>query len=162
MNHCRRLGVLGFAVIVPWLCVTTVHAQSTLLPPECAGKTGAQLDQCVRDLAQPSNTGAFEPLEQKPDPRQLLNCLTANPADEGFCIARNRVILNCVNPAKHPDFEACVKQRIVLTPVPLAANCSRVAPSQRNRCALRNKVFSECLKDPWLYFTCLGEKTAPK
>lgn len=155
-----RRSPLLIALVISIVAAAS-HAQSTLLPPECAGKAGAQLDQCVRDVTQPSNTGAFEPLEQKPDPRQLLNCLTANPADEGFCIARNEIVLNCSNPAKHPDFEACVKPLMERPPLPLAANCSRVASAQRSRCALRNTVFKECLKDPWLYFACLGEKMAP-
>jgi len=49
--------------------------------------------------------------------------------------------------------------RLITRPqLPRAADCARSAPAERNRCALRNKVFGECFANPWLYFECLGEK----
>jgi hypothetical protein len=41
----RSVAVSAFAVV--WLGITLAAAQapSTLLPPECKGKTGAELDQ---------------------------------------------------------------------------------------------------------------------
>ncbi len=158
----KRLGLSGCTLVVLSLCAAAAHAQSTLLPPECAGKTGQQLDQCVRDITQTMNFGGFEPTEQKADPRQLLNCLTVNRADEGFCIARNEIILECRNPAKHPDFDACANRLVTRPQLPRAADCARVVPAQRKQCALRNKLFDECLNDPWLYFICLGEKIHAK
>ncbi len=162
MRQLTQMQWWGCAMIVPWLHVAAASAQSTLLPPECAGKTGAQLDQCVRDITQTHTMGKFEPTEQKVDPRQLLNCGTVNPADESFCIARNQVILECRVPAKHPDFEACANRLMSRPQPPRVADCSRVAPAQRNRCQARNKIFTECVKDPWLYFVCLGEKMSLK
>ena len=145
------------------MCAATAHAQSTLLPPACAGKTGAQLDQCVRDLTLPTGPDRFEPAAQlPPDPSQLLNCLMVNRADENFCIWRNEIILECRNRAKYPDFDTCTARLIERPQLPRAADCARVAPSQRSQCALRNKSFSECLKDPWRYFICLGEKMQSK
>src|SRR5882757_1167075 len=74
------------------------QSQSTLLPPQCADKTGARLDQCVRDLTAPSGNGQFAPIDAKTDLRMLLNCNMVNPADQGFCIARNEIILECRKP----------------------------------------------------------------
>ena len=133
-----------------------------MLPPACAGKTGAQLDLCVRDIFLPTGPEVFEATEQKTDPRRLLNCLMVNRADEGFCIARNEIILECRTPAKYPDFDACANNLITRPQLPRAADCARVAPAKRNQCALRNKVFNDCLSDPWLYFICLGEKMNAK
>ena len=157
----KRAGLFGCALILS-LHSTTGNAQTTLLPPACAGKTGAQLDQCVRDITLPMGPEILELTEQKADPRQLLNCLMVNRADEGFCIARNEIILECRNPIKYTDFDACANRLVTRPRLPRAAECAHVAPAQRNRCAARNKVFSECLKDPWLYFICLGEKINAK
>jgi hypothetical protein len=160
---CTNLRVAAISVALTLMTVVApAFAQSTLLPPACAGKTGAQLDQCVRDLTQPTDSDIFQPIEQKVDPRQLFNCLTVNRADEGFCIARNEIILECRRPAKYPDFDACANRLAARPQLPLAADCAQVAPAQRNQCALRNKVFKECLNDPWLYFICLGEKMHAK
>ena len=133
-----------------------------MLPPQCAGKTGAELDQCVRNITQPINVGGFEPVEQKEDPRQILNCSTVHRADEGFCIAHNEIILECRTPAKYADFDECARRLSERPPQPRAADCVRAAPAQRNQCALRNKVIAECLKDPWMYFICLGQKLHAK
>lgn len=154
--------LLGCAVAACWLYAAGASAQTTLTPPECAGKTGQQLDQCVRDITQPSTFGSFEPYEQKPDPSQLLNCLMVNRADEGFCIARNEIILACRNRVKNPDFDACVTRLIGRPQLPRAADCARVPAAQRNRCTLRNKAFEECLADPYRYFICLGDKINAK
>src|SRR4051812_31703038 len=86
--------------------------QSKLVPPQCAGKSGAQLDQCVRDSTEPTGAERFEPAERKINPNAMLNCNTANRADQGFCIARNEIIAECRNVAKHPDFQACTNQLI--------------------------------------------------
>ena len=147
----------GCAVL--WLYAAAALAQSTILPPECKGKTGAQLDQCVRDVTQPATFDGAEPFTEKVDPRRLLNCLKIYRADESFCIARNEIILECRNYTKHPDFDACATRLITRPQLPRAADCTRAAPAERNRCVLRNKVFGECLANPWLYFECLGEKT---
>jgi hypothetical protein len=134
------------------------QSQSTLLPPQCAGKSGAQLDQCVRDLTAPGSVEQFDPVEQKPNPSVLMNCNLANAADQGFCIAHNEIVLECRTVKKYPDFDACANRLITRPAPPREADCSRVAANQKQTCALRNKVFAECLKDPWLYFICLGEK----
>src|SRR4051812_30978623 len=89
-----------FALTPAW-----ARAQGTLLPPQCAGKSGAQLDQCVRDLTAPSSVEQFESVEQKPNPAALMNCNLAIPADQGFCIAHNEIVLECRTPKKYPDFD---------------------------------------------------------
>lgn len=159
-GRCARVSAL--VAIMLWSTAALAQAQSTLLPPQCAGKTGAQLDQCVRDLTAPTGVEIFEPIEQKTDPRALLNCNMINRADQGFCIARNEIILECRKPAKYANFDACVNPLIARQQRPRSAECSRAAPGQQNACALRNKYMSECLKDPWLYFICLGEKMYTK
>ena len=162
MTHAARwCAVAGTFAALLWP-LAAIAAPSTLLPPECAGKTGAALDQCVRDLTAPTDVGVFEPIEAKPDTRMLLNCNTLIPADQGFCIARNEIILECRKPGKHPDFDACVSQMISRPQRPRIADCSRAAAGQQNACALRNKYMAECLKDPWLYFMCLGEKMSAR
>ena len=150
------------AVVACGLYAAAASAQTTLMPPECAGKTGVQLDECVRNITQPSVFGGFEPFEQTPDPSQLLNCLMVSKADEGFCIQRNEIILECRNRVKNPDFDACVSRLIGRPQLPIAADCSRLPAAQRNRCALRNKSFNECLSDPYRYFICLGDKMNAK
>lgn len=147
--------------LIPFLA-SIAHAQSTLLPPECAGKTGNHLDQCVRDLTPPTGNGQFEPLEPKANPRVLLNCNVVHSADQGFCIARNEIILECRKTPKHADFDACVNQLIARPQRPQAADCARSGGNQQSTCDLRNKYLADCLKDPWLYFSCLGEKTYGK
>ena len=99
----------------------------------------------------------FEPSDAKPDPRTLLNCNILIPADQGFCIARNEIILECRKPGKYPDFDACISRLISRQQQPRVAECPRTAAGQQNACALRNKYLTECFKDPWLYFMCLGE-----
>ncbi len=141
---------------------TAACAQSALLPPECKGKTGAELDQCVRDLTQPSGKEVTELIELVVDPRQLMNCLKTVRADEAYCIARNEIIIECQRPAKYADFDACTKGLIARQPLPRASDCNRAAPAQRNQCALRNKVFADCQSDTWRYFVCLGEKMYPQ
>lgn len=131
--------------------------QSTLLPPQCAGKTGAALDQCVRDITVPTAIEQIEQEQAKPNPAAILNCNLVNPADQGFCIAHNEIAIEC-RQSKYPDFDACARRLITRPQQPRAAECSRVAVSQREQCATRNKVFDECLKDPWGYFLCLGDK----
>jgi hypothetical protein len=145
-----------------WSTAPLAQAQSTLLPPQCAGKTGAQLDQCVRDLTAPTGVEVFEPIEAKTDLRALLNCNMVNRADQGFCIARNEIILECRKPARYADFDACAGQLISRPQQPRIADCSPAAAGQQNACTLRNKYMTECLKDPWLYFMCLGEKMYSK
>jgi hypothetical protein len=160
-NNPKRWWLAGCAIL--WLYAPAAIAQSTLMPSECSGKSGAQLDQCVRNMTQSNNIGgAFQPAEQKADPSRLLNCVMVDRADEGFCIARNEIIIECRNHAKNPDFDACVKNLIEGPQLPRAANCTRVAADQRDRCNLRNKVFNACLADPWLYFVCLGAKLNAK
>src|SRR4051812_45462454 len=154
---CRALIA---ALLLFWIGVA--HAQSTLLPPSCAGKTGAELDQCVRDLTVPTGATQFQPIEQHPDPSQLLNCLMVNRADENFCIAHNEILLECRQRNRHPDFDACTSRLIERQQLPVAADCSRVAAANRNECGLRNKFFAECQQDPWRYFICLGQKIYAK
>jgi hypothetical protein len=163
MRALRLRGMVLGAVCAMLVGAAAVHAQapSTLLPPACAGKSGAQLDQCVRDLTTPTNVEAFEPGEQKPNPAALMNCNLVNRADQGFCIAHNEIALECGKP-KHRDFDACVISLIGRPQLPRAADCRAEPAGQRDICGLRNKVFAECLKDPWLYFLCVGEKIYAK
>ena len=154
------LGALGAGMLL--LAIAAAHAQSTILPPACFGKTGAELDQCVRDLTAPAGTETFEPIERKADPRSLLNCNVVDRADQAFCIARNEIILECRTPARHADFDACANRLVARLQPPRAADCARAAPRQREFCAARNNFLGECLQDPWLYFICLGEKYNPR
>ena len=132
--------------------------QSTLLPPQCAGKTGGALDQCVRDLTSTTPIEQIGEQEQaKPNPAALMNCNIVNRADQGFCIAHNEIVLECRLP-KYPNFDECARRLITRPPQPKPADCSRAAANQRDLCAARNKVYADCLKDPWLYFLCLGDK----
>jgi hypothetical protein len=163
MTHAARwCAVAGTCAALLWPVAATAADRSTLLPPQCAGKTGAALDECVRDLTAPTGVDVFEPREAKPDPRTLLNCNLLNPADQGFCIARNEIIIECRKPGKYPDFDACVSRLISRPPLPRVADCPQPAAGQPNACALRNKYVAECLKDPWLYFMCLGEKMSAR
>ena len=159
INVARRCASAGaFAAVTLWSMGALAQAQSTLLPPQCAGKTGAQLDQCVRDLTAPTASEHFEFIQPKTDPKALLNCNMLNRADQGFCIARNEIIIECRKPAKYASFDACVSGLITRPQRPHVADCSRAAAGQRDACGLRNKYMAECLKDPWQYFICLGEK----
>ena len=147
---------------VAGLWAVIAHAQSTLMPPQCVGKTGPQLDQCVRNIAQPTTFESFEPTEQKINTREMTNCVTVNRADEALCMARNDIVIECRKAAKYPDFDACTASMIGRAPPPRAAECGRLPRAQRSQCALRNKVYGECLKDPWLYFFCLAGKMKAK
>ena len=158
----RFAGVGALAAILLCPANAIAQPQSTLLPPQCAGKTGAQLDQCVRDLTAPTASEHFEFIQPKTDPRAILNCSMLNHADQGFCIARNEIIIECRKPAKYADFDGCVSRLITRPQLPRVVDCSRADSSQRKACALRNKYMTECLQDPWLYFICLGEKMYPK
>lgn len=139
-------------------CAAAAHAQTTMLPPACAGMRGSELDRCVRDITLPQITPTLEPVEAKPDPAQLVNCRMVARADEDYCIARNEIVLECRNRGKHPDFEQCANPLVKAQPAPRAADCARVAPAQRKTCELRNKVFAACTADPLRYFICLAEK----
>jgi hypothetical protein len=156
-----RCGLLAFATALT-LCGAAGYAQNTMLPPACAGMTGEQLDRCVRDITLPQITPKLEPIEAKPDPAQLVNCLTTVRADEDFCIARNEIVLECRNRAKYPDFEQCANSLVMAQPRPPVANCVHAAPARRNQCELRNKVFAACTDDPLRYFICLAEKMNAK
>ena len=152
-----RWGLFGCAAGLI-VCAAAAHGQSSMLPPACAGMTGEQLDHCVRDITLPQITPRLEPIEAKPDPAQLVNCLHTVRADEDFCIARNEIVLECRNLTKHPDFERCANPLVMAQTMPREANCARVAPARRQQCELRNKVFGECANDPLRYFICLAEK----
>jgi hypothetical protein len=152
-----RCGLLACAAAL-LLCSAAGHAQNTMLPPGCAGLTGEQLDRCVRDITLPQITPRLQPIEAKPDPAQLVNCLMTVRADEDFCIARNEIVLECRNLAKYADFEQCANPLVRAQAKPPVANCARVATARRNECELRNKVFGECFDDPLRYFICLAER----
>jgi hypothetical protein len=138
------------------------RAQTSMLPPQCAGMKGDALDQCVRNATPPVITPRVEPVEQKPDPRQPVNCTLVLRPDQDFCIARNDALLECRDPRKYPDPNACLNAAMKRLLPPKAADCSRIDKTQRNACAQRNKHYQECLADPLRYFICLGEKTARK
>jgi len=141
---------------------SAVRAQTNMLPPQCAGKKGDALDQCVREATPPVRSPHAELIEQKPDARMPANCLMVVRADQGFCIARNDAILDCRDPKKYKDFDGCLDTAMKRLPLPGAADCSRIDKTQRTACAQRNKYYKECLADPLRYFICLGEKTARK
>ena len=153
-----RLATLCLSAAL-WFNFSAADAaeQSTLLPPQCAGKTGAALDQCMRDLTTPTTIEQLEPNGYKPNPAALMNCNFVQSADQGFCIAHNEIVLECRKP-KYQDFDACARNLITRPQTPVAADCSRVAANQRASCELRNKSRAECLQDPWDYFLCIGEK----
>src|SRR4051812_10910041 len=150
------------AAVIGWMIPAIAQPQSRLVPPQCAGKSGAQLDQCVRDSTEPTGAERFEPAERKINPNAMLNCNTANRADQGFCIARNEIILECRNVKKHPDFKECANELITRPQAPRVADCTSETAARRALCFKRNKVFNECLREPWLYFVCLGDKMAAK
>jgi len=137
-------------------------AQTSMLPPQCSGKTGDALDQCVREITPPTRSPHVEKVEQKTDPLQLVNCLLALHADEDFCIARNDAILECRNPKKYKDLDACVAAAMKRLQSPRVADCARADKTQKNACLQRNKFYKECFADPLRYFICLGDKTARK
>src|SRR4051812_48714991 len=120
MSRCALIAALLL------LAADLAPAQSTLMPPECAGKTGALLDQCVRDLTAPSGAEEFQPLPpQPPNPSQMIYCAMVNRADEGFCIAHNEILIECRQANKHPNFDACTRRLIERQQLPVAADCSR-------------------------------------
>ena len=152
-----RFQLLGCAAAMV-LYAAAGQAQTTMLPPACAGMTGEQLNLCVRDITLPQITPTLEPVEAKPDPAQLLNCRTVLRADEDYCIARNEIVLECRNRGKYPYFEQCANPLTKAQAQPPAANCASAPPAQRKGCELRNKVFAGCFGDPLRYFICLAEK----
>src|SRR4051794_36169907 len=135
----------------------SVHAQS-MMPAPCTGKTGDELDRCVRDITLPMRSEKMDPIEHKPDPTQTVNCLKVARADEEYCIARNQIILECRNGARHPDFNACANRLLSRQPLPRAADCTRQTAAMRAECTLRNDALSACVAEPLRYFICLGEK----
>jgi hypothetical protein len=154
MQHFRLLGIAAA------LCMHPVAglAQMSILPEPCIGKTGDELDRCVRDITPPQRTQSLEPADPAPNPEQMVNCLKVNPADQQFCIRRNEVILECRNQLKYPDFGQCFANYIVRAGKPVAANCQKEKPALRAQCAARNAVFGKCLADPLRYFVCIGNQ----
>ena len=140
----------------------SAHAQMSILPPQCIGKSGEALDKCVREITAPQYTQRLEPVELKADPMELVNCLRVGRADQEFCIQRNEVILECRNRVRHPDLSKCLAVFIARPTLPRAADCSGVDRELRNECVLRNKVYGECVHDLLRYFICLGEKMSRK
>jgi hypothetical protein len=143
-----------------YLFAAAGYAQMSILPAPCIGKTGEELDKCVRDLVPPLST-RFEPAETVPNPAQMVNCLKVDPADRGFCIARNEVIIECRNALKHPDSDRCFATyvpNIMRASTPAAVKCEREKPEQRAKCASRNAVLTKCVADPLRYFLCIGQK----
>jgi hypothetical protein len=156
------LGLLAVLTGILLMPAALAHAQSGMLPAACAGKTGESLDKCVRDLTPPEPPRVYYK-EPPPDPRRPLNCLTVNPADRNFCIARNQIIGECGNRIKHPDFDQCLTSYLSNPPVPTIADCSRIsAPAQNSQCLLRNKVYKKCTADRLRYFDCLAEEMKKK
>ena len=132
----------------------------SILPAPCIGKTGEELDKCVRDLVPPLST-RFEPAETALNPAQTVNCLKVDPADQLFCVARNEVVIECRNALKHPDFDRCFATYIpsvMRARAPAAVNCEREKPQQHAKCASRNAVLTECVADPLRYFLCIDRK----
>jgi len=151
-----------FAWLATALCLyaTAGHAQMSVLPPQCAGKSGDALDKCVRDIMPPQRSQRIEPVELQADPKQLVNCETVNVADRTFCVMRNQNILECRKRQKHPDPEQCLSNAMAGAPVPQVANCAPLAPLKKPECFQRNKVYKDCFADPLRYFICLGQKTS--
>jgi hypothetical protein len=149
-----------FAWLATALCLYAAagHAQMSILPPQCAGKTGDALDKCAREIMPPQRSQRVEPIEQKIDPKQLINCETVHAADQSFCILRNQIILECRKRQKHPDLEKCLANALAGATVPPVANCTPLAPVKKNECFRRNKVYKDCFTGPLRYFICLGEK----
>ena len=151
-----RFGLFGGAAML--IFAATAPAQTTLLPRQCAGMTGDQLDLCVRNITLPQMVPTIEDVAVKPDPAQPMDCATVTRADEDYCIARNQIVIECRKRNKYPDFEQCANPLAAAQAKPPVANCSRVAEPRRKECELRNKVFGECTGDPLRYFICLAEK----
>ena len=158
MNAGRVLVRAALILLLP----VAVHAQMSMLPAQCTGKTGDELDRCVRDITLPMRSERMDPIEQKPDPTQTVNCLKVARADESFCIARNEIVIECRNRAKHPDFDACASRLLSRQDLPRPADCANATPATRNACALRNGALMECGAEPLRYFICVGEKLSVK
>ena len=100
-----RFGLFGGAAML--IFAATAPAQTTLLPRQCAGMTGDQLDLCVRNITLPQMVPTIEDVAVKPDPAQPMDCATVTRADEDYCIARNQIVIECRKRNKYPDFEQC-------------------------------------------------------
>ncbi len=144
------------AIAVVFWAHATGHAQMSILPEQCAAKTGNELDRCVRDLALPQIVPKLEFVEPVRDPAQLLNCTKVHAPDQVYCVARNEIILECRRSLKHADFDACFTGYMAQVAKPGRANCQLEKPGLRAACASRNAVFAKCLADPLRYFQCLS------
>jgi len=157
MSAARSLIHFALLLVFPVL----VHSQS-MMPAQCAGKAGDELDHCVRDITLPMRSEKMDLIEHKPDPTQTVNCLKVARADEEYCIARNQIVLECRNGAKHPDFTACANRLLSRQPPPRLADCARETPAMRADCVSRNDALAACSLEPLRYFICLGEKLSAK
>ena len=155
MSRTWRLWLLCTAFA---LGAGAAFAQMSLLPEPCKGKTGEELDKCVRDITPVQETPRIEPQQPADDPAQMVNCTRMHPGDLSFCIRRNEVILECRNSFKYPDFNECFKTYIARADKPAAANCQREKPEQRARCNARNTLLAKCSADPLRYFRCMDIK----
>lgn len=149
----RMLRVPLYAVFC--LSAAIAYAQRSLLPAPCVGKTGAELDACVRDITPPQQTQRLEPVEAVEDPAQTVNCLKVHRADQAFCIQRNEVILECRNSFKYPDFRQCFDKYIASAVKPDQLYCAKEKPAARTLCVARNTGSTNCLSDPLRYFYCI-------
>ena len=148
----RTLRVALYAVI-SW-SAALVHAQSSLLPAPCVGKTGAELDACVRDIAPPLKP-QLEPTPLVQNPAQTVDCNKVHRADQGFCLQRNEVIVECRNSSKHPDFRECFDKYIARAVKPDQLNCEKEKGTTRTACLTRNTRAIACINDPLRYFYCI-------
>ena len=151
------MRVLRIWIVVAASCANTAsHAQTSILPQQCSGKTGDALDLCVRDLTLPQIVPKLEFAAPVHNPAQLVNCTAVHKADQVFCVARNEIIIECRKQARHPDFDACFADQVANVARPALAACQSEQPVLRKTCAPRNAEFSRCLDDPLRYFQCLA------
>lgn len=142
------------------LCGGMAAAQSVAPPPACAGKSGDALRDCVRDAAPVEMVQRLEPVSGGGEAAQLVDCVKTYAADRPFCLARNRIVLECHRHARYPSFDACFQHYIANVPVPGDESCTGKDPVRR-ACARRNAVHVQCRADPLRYFTCLGQAPQP-
>ena len=167
-KHLIRAAANGARIILfaaaglALMTVPTLAQQVPGVPKACAGKSGAALDQCVRDNTPSQIVRDLKPVNNPPKRKEFINCEQVVPADKGYCVRRNEALIECRNSGKHPDFKKCFDEIMQRAPRLRAEDCAGIKPALRAQCPARNKNFETCSFDPYNYFTCLTQKAAKK
>jgi len=152
----HRLPALLTVLVLGLSWYAVARAQSVAPPPACAGKTGEELRDCVRNATPADAAQRVEPFSSGSPYAQTVNCARVYPADRPFCLHRNQVIIECRHRARHPDFQACFQHYIANAPVPGDERCTG-KKAQRSACEQRNAAHAQCRAYPLRYFSCLGQ-----